>query len=243
MTQGAVGGVLQADFRLVDVEHELLQVAHAVLHGQRHLDDVLVLGEHLPLLGVGTLAGDVLLELLVDRREIEVQAGANRFVELAEAQDHCLLLLIDHVDGVVQPQHGEHGQADAEDAQAAALAAGAEAPTAALLAEDTVQAVLQFAERLVQVRRPLTTATTATAPGVLVVLVVTRLIPGHSALHLNNAKTRLRRAHQCYRMPGPLPKTAPRALLQSVLRNEFRRLPTFTAHQAIQLDSRQANLQ
>ncbi len=108
-----------------------LQVADLVLHGQRHFDDVLVLGEHLPLLAVRTLAGDVLLEALVDRREVEVQAGTDRLVILAEAQDDRLLLLVHHIDGVVQPEHGEDRQADAEQAQATALAAGTGAGTVA----------------------------------------------------------------------------------------------------------------
>lgn len=129
--RSALGRLLQADLGLVDVEHEVLQVADLVLHGQRHFDDVLVLGEHLPLLAVRTLAGDVLLEALVDRREVEVQAGTDRLVILAEAQDDRLLLLVHHIDGVVQPEHGEDRQADAEQAQATALAAGTGAGTVA----------------------------------------------------------------------------------------------------------------
>lgn len=131
MPQRALGRLLQTDLGLVDVEHEVLQVADLVLHGQRHFDDVLVLGEHLPLLAVRTLAGDVLLEALVDRREVEVQAGTDRLVILAEAQDDRLLLLVHHIDGVVQPEHGEDRQADTEQAQATALAAGTGAGTVA----------------------------------------------------------------------------------------------------------------
>ncbi|MNM77859.1 hypothetical protein D3C81_897320 [compost metagenome] len=123
MAQGAVGRVLQADFRLIDAQHEVLQVADLVLHGQRHFDDVLVFGQHLALLGVGTLTRDVLHVLLVDRREVDVQARTHGFVVLAEAQHYSLLLLVDDINRAVQPNGGQHDQTDAEQAAKAATLA------------------------------------------------------------------------------------------------------------------------
>src|SRR5690606_20060169 len=179
------------------LEHEVFQVGDAILHRQRYLDDILVLGQHLPLLAIGAHLGDVALEFLLDRREIDVQAGFDGTVVFTETQHYCLLLLIHLVDGIEQPEHEDDQTADdpeplgdpltAADPTTAAAIAG----TAALLvAEDTVQAVLQLAQRLIQIRWPLLAATiapaavTTTPPGILVVRVVatTRLIPRHSVL-------------------------------------------------------------
>src|SRR5690606_27298766 len=182
---------LQTDFRLVDVEHEVLQVGDLVLHGQRHLDDVLVLGEHLPLLGVGPLAGHVLLEFAVHGREVHVQARPDGFIVLAEAQHHGLLLLIHYINRAVQPHGCQYGNDDGNQANAASLAgarAGTVATTFLLAAEHAIQAVLQLAEGLVEIRRAFAISTAAapaaTAPRILIVRVATRLIPSHSALHL-----------------------------------------------------------
>src|SRR5690606_39727812 len=60
-------------------------------------------------------------------------------------------------------------------------------------AKHAVEAFLQLAEGLIEVRRPFLIAatastTTATTPGILVIRVATRLIPSHSALHSKKAK-------------------------------------------------------
>src|SRR5690554_3065059 len=185
----------QTGFRILYLEHEILQVGNTVLHRQRHLDDVLVLGQHLTLLAIGTDRGDVALEFLLDRREVDMQTRFNRTVVLTEPQNDRLLLLIDHVDGVEQPEHEQQNTADDPDSTGNTLsttdapAIAATAP-ALLVAENAVQAVLQLAQGLVQIRRPLfaaavvTAATVTAAPGILVVRIVTatRLIPRHSVL-------------------------------------------------------------
>ncbi|RMP65068.1 hypothetical protein ALQ18_05181 [Pseudomonas marginalis pv. marginalis] len=245
MAQGAFGCVLQADFRLVNVQHEVLQVGDLVLHGQRHFDDVLVFGQHLALLGVGTLTRDVLHVLFVDRREIDVQARADGLVVLAEAQHHGLLLLVDHVDGAVQPHGREHDKAQAQQAIAAALAGATTVVTTAFFTatEQPIQAFLQLSEGLVEIWWPLAVAIIAafTTPRILIIRVATRLIPSHSALHLikqrrthgapTNATECLLLRHNRFR----------RLLLQSVLFDKLRRHLAFTANQPIQLCARQSN--
>src|SRR5690606_667215 len=78
-------------------------------------DDVLVLGQHLTLLAIGTDRGDVALEFLLDRREVDMQTRFNRTVVLTEPQNDRLLLLVDHVDGVEQPEHEQQNTADDPD--------------------------------------------------------------------------------------------------------------------------------
>src|SRR5690606_36782426 len=97
---------------------------------------------------------------------------------------------VDHVDGAVQPDGREHRQADAQHAEAAAGRALVIAATAFLVAEQPVEALLQLAEGLVQVRRTLAIAASPSTapPGVLIVRVAPRLIPSHSALHTDQAK-------------------------------------------------------
>src|SRR5690606_36876843 len=195
VAQGTLGGMAQAGFRILDLEHEVLQIGDAILHRQRYFDDILVLGQHLTRLTVGTDSGDVTLELLLEGREIHMQARFHGAIVFTQAQNDRLLLLIDHVDGVEQPEHEQQNPADDPDStgntlsttDAPAIAAGA---PALLVAENAVQAVLQLAQGLVQVRRPLfaaavvTAATVTAAPGILVVRIVTatRLIPRHSVL-------------------------------------------------------------
>ncbi len=186
----------QTGFRILYLEHEILQVGNTVLHRQRHLDDVLVLGQHLTLLAIGTDRGDVALEFLLDRREVDMQTRFNRTVVLTEPQNDRLLLLVDHVDGVEQPEYEQQHPTDDPGSPGDTLAT-TDAPAVAtgtaatlLVAENAVQAVLQLAQGLVQVRRPLfaaavvTAATVTAAPGILVVRIVTatRLIPRHSVL-------------------------------------------------------------
>src|SRR5690554_2858112 len=186
----------QAGFRILDLEHEVLQIGDAILHRQRYFDDVLVLGQHLTLLTVRTDSGDVTLELFLEGREIHMQARFHGAIVFTQTQNDRLLLLIDHVDGVEQPEHEQQNTADDPDTTGNTLSTTTDAPAIAagapalLVAENAVQAVLQLAQGLVQVRRPLfaaavvTAATVTAAPGILVVRVVTatRLIPRHSVL-------------------------------------------------------------
>src|SRR5690606_25804620 len=196
VTQRTLGRVPQTGFGILDLEHEVLQVGDPVLDRQWHLNDVLVFGQHLPLLAVRTDRGDVALEFLLEWREVDMQTRLDGTVVLTQSQNHGLLLLIHHVDGIEQPDHEQQQYADDPDALGYALAAAdltaATATTGTLLvAEYAVQAVLQLAQSLVQIRWPLlaaavvAAATVATAPpGVLVVRIVTatRLIPRHSVL-------------------------------------------------------------
>src|SRR5690606_29355594 len=112
VTQGTFSGVAQTGFRVFHLEHEVFQVGDAILHRQRYLDDILVLGQHLPLLAIGAHLGDVALEFLLDRREIDVQAGFDGTVVFTETQHYCLLLLIHLVDGIEQPEHEDDQTAD-----------------------------------------------------------------------------------------------------------------------------------
>src|SRR5690606_13309215 len=167
----------------------------------------------------------------IDRREVDVQTRADRFVVLAEAQHHGLLLLVDYIDRAVQPYGRQHDQADAEQtAEAATLAR----PTAVITTfltttEQPVQAFLQLSEGLVEIWWTLAVAVIATlaTPRILIIRVATRLIPSHSALHL----IKQRRTHgapthatECL---SPRHNRFLRLLLQSVLLDEFQRLQTF----------------
>src|SRR5690606_28675080 len=84
---------------------------------------------------------------------------------------------------------------------ASATAPGVVCATFLAATEQAIEAVLQLAERFVEVRRPLPAAAFTAAPGVLIVRVATRLIPSHSVLRTDKAKARPRRAGQCYPMP------------------------------------------
>ena len=123
MTQGTVSGLLQADFRLINVQHEVAQVADLVLHGQRHFDDVFVFSEHLALLGVRTLTRHVFQVLFIERREVDVQTRPYGVVVLAQAQHHGLLLFVDHVNRAVQPGCSQHDQTNAQQAKTSTFAA------------------------------------------------------------------------------------------------------------------------
>src|SRR5690606_22330809 len=116
-------------------------------------------------------------------------------IVFTQAQNDRLLLIIDHVNGVEQPEHEHQNPADDPDSTGNTLsttdtpgiAAGA---PALLLAENADQPVLLLAHALFEVRPPLiaaavvTAATVTAAPGILVVRIVTatRLIPRHSVL-------------------------------------------------------------
>ncbi|RMN81584.1 hypothetical protein ALQ52_04413 [Pseudomonas cannabina pv. alisalensis] len=246
MAQRAFSRVLQADLRLIDVQYEVFQVADLILHGQRHFDDVLVFGEHLALLGVGTLTRHVFHVLAVERREIDVEARPHGFVVLPETQHDSLLLLVNDIDRAVEPESDEYDQADAEQAKTTALAraaaiAAAAAITAAFVsaAEQPLQAFLQLSEGFVEIRWPLAVAATAFAtPGILIIRVATRLIPSHSALHLikqRRARGAPTNATEC---PGRPYKGFPVLLLQSVLLDELQRLQSFATHQTIEFNAR-----
>src|SRR5690606_29564413 len=160
VAQGALGGMAQAGFRILYLEHEVLQIGDAILHRQRYFDDVLVLGQHLTLLTVRTDSGDVTLELFLEGREIHMQARFHGAIVFTQTQNDRLLLLIDHVDGVEQPEHEQQNTADDPDTTGNTLSTTTDAPAIAagapalLVAENAVQAVLQLAQGLVQVRRP-----------------------------------------------------------------------------------------
>src|SRR5690606_34232554 len=82
--------------------------------------------------------------------------------------------------------HRQHGDDYGHQPQAATLGVARGAATGGFLAaEHAIEAALQLAEGLVQIRRTLAVAATAAAPRVLVVVVrvATRLVPSHSALH------------------------------------------------------------
>ncbi|RMU40499.1 hypothetical protein ALP29_05226 [Pseudomonas syringae pv. avii] len=245
VAQGTFGCVLQTDFRLINVQHEVLQVADLVLHGQRHFDDVLVFGQHLALLGVRTLTRHVLHVLLVDRREIDVQAWPDSLVVLAEAQHHGLLLLVHHVDRAVQPYGREHDKTQAQQAIATALACATAVVTTTFFSttEQPIQAFLQLSEGLVEIRWPLAVAVIAalTTPRILIIRVATRLIPSHSALHL----IKQRRTHgaptnatECLLLRH---NRFLRLLLQSVLFDKLCRYNTLSADQPIEFRAWQSN--
>ncbi len=197
MAHSTFSGMTQTGLRIFDLEHKVLEIGDAVLNRDRHFNDVLVFGQHLTLLTIGTYLRHVTLELLLDRGEVQVQTRADGAVILTKAQNDRLLLLIDHINGLEYPEAENQHQAQrphpAGNTRAASAAAARTAVSVAALtrAEQVVQAVLQLAQRLVQVRWTLLAAAistaaaiTATAPGILVVRIVaaTRLIPGHSVL-------------------------------------------------------------
>src|SRR5690606_21767591 len=119
----------------------------------RDFDDVLVFGQHLPLLAVGTLAGDICLELAIEGREIDIQARAYRLMVFTQAQHHGLLLLVDDIDRIRQPHSKQQHQTNPDQRKTAAPASTARrrAATTFFAAEHAIEAVLQLTESLIQI--------------------------------------------------------------------------------------------
>ena len=177
-----------------------MRIAHHILRRDADANDVLVTGQHRIRLRRRADAGHVDVIHAIDDRRIPVQTGIQGIGVLAEPEHHTALGLIDQMETGPGPDHDRNDQYQNRQYEWVALATGtiaaagtiaARTGTLAATAQQTIDLVLKLLQRFIEIRWPLiATAVVATittrasapsaAPGVLLVVATTRLIPSHT---------------------------------------------------------------
>ena len=164
--QGLVG--------VFDLEQILHGVSQLVLNGERHVDEVDVLCQHLR--GVVDAADFLRVDLgeLLDGPQVEAEAGVTHRHELAEALDDTALGLVDGEEALPRPEERRHAEHDEQLLTVVArrlFAPGRSRPAAA--AQDLLELALEVAEGVV------TLLGGALSPGV--VRAAARFVPCHES--------------------------------------------------------------
>jgi len=189
-------------FRSTVNEEKILRVFQDVLNGELQIDDVLIVRQHqrfpqhlaLDVAAVADFNGAHLIDVddftRLDRpRQMPARTRLGGLDILAETQHHAPLAGIDDVKPACHPDQRQHANQQTDQIAAARQAFGRETPSAAtaatgvLLAEQTIEALVDAAPDLIEVRRP---------AGFVAVAVVAPLgiVPCHSDLFRDNFSLR-----------------------------------------------------